>query len=228
MRRALCQLLLSLRISSSTLLPRKILADIQEMSSTLIRKINVSCFLLLTFLLMNIVSCSPVNEGAPGDLAAREEFVMAITLGSEAFSDGDRIPEKHTCDGVDVSPSLTWSDLPDGTISLALIMDDPDAPTGTWVHWVLYNLPFSSEGLAEGLSPSEELSGGGSQGKNSWNRIGYGGPCPPGGTHRYVFRLYALDITLDLQPEASKAELVQAMEGHILDKGQLLGLYSRS
>ncbi|GMQ78093.1 MAG: YbhB/YbcL family Raf kinase inhibitor-like protein [Anaerolineae bacterium] len=152
---------------------------------------------------------------------------MSIKLNSEAFDDGGLIPVKYTCDGEDISPSLSWSELPDGTSSLALIMDDPDAPGGIWVHWILYNLPPSTDRLDENMARSADVPGGGSQGSNSWNRLGYGGPCPPSGTHRYIFRLYALDTVLDLVSGAEKTDLFQAMEGHVLDQGQLLGLYSR-
>jgi Raf kinase inhibitor-like YbhB/YbcL family protein len=157
----------------------------------------------------------------------KEDFLMSIKLSSGAFDDGGLVPVKYTCDGEDISPSLSWSELPDGTRSLALIMDDPDAPAGTWVHWILYDLPPYSVRLDENMARTEDVPGGGSQGNNSWNRLGYGGPCPPSGTHRYIFRLYALDSALDLGPGAEKADLVQAMEGHVLDRGQLLGLYSR-
>ncbi|KKL66619.1 hypothetical protein LCGC14_2143140, partial [marine sediment metagenome] len=115
-----------------------------------------------------------------------------------AFGNGDPIPTKYTCDDQDISPPLQWGDPPEGTRSFALICDDPDAPVGTWVHWVLYNLPASARDLPEAVPSDAELSGGGRHGQNSWRRPGYGGPCPPGGTHRYFFKLYALDDELDL------------------------------
>ena len=152
---------------------------------------------------------------------------MAIQLTSEAFSDGTMIPKRFTCDGEDRSPPLSWSGLPTETASLALICDDPDAPVGTWDHWVLFNIPASATGLPENVSAKATLDDGSVHGNNSWGRLGYGGPCPPGGTHRYFFKLYALDIELDLKTGATKSQLVKAMEGNILDQGQLMGKYRR-
>ena len=152
---------------------------------------------------------------------------MAIQLTSTAFSDGAMIPKRFTCDGEDVSPPLSWSGLPAGTGSLALICDDPDAPVGTWDHWVLFNIPAPATGLPEDVPAKASLDDGSVHGNNSWGRPGYGGPCPPGGTHRYFFKLYALDIELNLKPGATKSQLVKAMEGHILDQGQLMGKYRR-
>lgn len=153
---------------------------------------------------------------------------MAITLTSSAFEEGGAIPSKYTCDGADVSPPLSWAGVPEGTESLALISDDPDAPMGTWVHWVLFNLPPDATELAENIPPGLTLPNGARQGETDFGRIEYGGPCPPGGTHRYYFRLYALDVMLDLDAGATKAELVDAMEGHVLDEGELMGTYKRS
>jgi len=152
---------------------------------------------------------------------------MAIQLTSEAFSDGAMIPKRFTCDGEDLSPPLSWSGLPRETASLALICDDPDAPVGTWDHWVLFNIPASATGLPVNVPAKATLDDGSVHGNNSWGRLGYGGPCPPGGTHRYFFKLYALDIALDLKTGATKSQLVTAMEGHILDQGQLMGQYRR-
>ena len=146
---------------------------------------------------------------------------MDISLTSPVFGEGDPIPVQFSCDGTDTSPELIWSGIPDGTASLALIMDDPDAPVGLWVHWVLFNIPADITGLVEGVTDQGE------DGQNSWNRTGYGGPCPPGGTHRYFFRLYALDITLDLETGATKEALESAMDGHILAQVELMGTYSR-
>src|SRR6266404_5703814 len=150
---------------------------------------------------------------------------MAFLLTSTAFKDGATIPGKHTCDGVDVSPPLAWSGTPAGTRSVALIADDPDAPSGTWVHWVLYNLPAENIGMVENLPATESLNAGGFQGKNDFEKIGYGGPCPPSGTHRYFFKIYALDIDLPLKAGATKAEGEKAMQGHIIAQGQLMGTY---
>jgi Raf kinase inhibitor-like YbhB/YbcL family protein len=152
---------------------------------------------------------------------------MPFELTSTAFAPAEPIPQKYTCDGQDVSPPLQWSDPPQGTQSLALICDDPDAPIGTWVHWVLYNLPAESRSLPEAVPSDADLSDGSRHGNNSWRRPGYGGPCPPGGTHRYFFKLYALDTVLDLKAGAGKKQALQAMEGHILAQAELMGVYSR-
>ena len=152
---------------------------------------------------------------------------MAIELTSTAFSEGEMIPRRHSCDGEDVSPPLAWSGVPDATQSLALICDDPDAPGGTWDHWVLFNIPADTTDLPEAVPADPELASGAVNGSNSWGRLGYGGPCPPGGTHRYFFYLYALDTRLTLQSGATKPQLLQAMEGHILAEGQLMGRYRR-
>jgi Raf kinase inhibitor-like YbhB/YbcL family protein len=137
------------------------------------------------------------------------------------------IPERYTCDGTDVSPDLAWTGIPEGTRSLALICDDPDAPMGTWVHWVLFNIPPDETGLPAEVAPEASLSNGAIHGTNDFSRLGYGGPCPPGGTHRYYFKLYALDTKLNLDSGATKAQLEDAMESHILAEGQLMGKYSR-
>ncbi|MEW5994186.1 MAG: YbhB/YbcL family Raf kinase inhibitor-like protein [Candidatus Zixiibacteriota bacterium] len=153
---------------------------------------------------------------------------MALTLTSSVFVEGGMIPKQYTCDGPDISPPLSWTGVPEGTKSLALICDDPDAPAKTWVHWVYYNIPHDLGQLPEGLPTDEEPFTGGRQGANDFRRTGYGGPCPPGGTHRYFFKLYALDTMLDLSGRVTKADLEQAMEGHVLASGQLMGKYRRS
>ena len=150
-----------------------------------------------------------------------------MTITSSVFEEGGMIPVKYSCDGDDISPPLSCSDAPETTKSFALISDDPDAPVGTWVHWVIYNIPGSSSGLNEGIPADKTLSDGSIQGSNSWKKIGYGGPCPPGGTHRYYFKLYALDTELDLGPGASKKELERAMKGHVVTEDQLMGRFSR-
>jgi len=152
---------------------------------------------------------------------------MNLKIYSSAFEDGGMIPSKYTCDGADISPPLAWSGLPEGTKSIAIINDDPDAPMGTWVHWVIYNIPPTAQGLGEDIKRVEKLPDGTLQGKNSWGRIGYGGPCPPGGTHRYFFKIYALDKMLNLKAGATKEELLTAMKGHILAQAQFYGKYSR-
>ena len=152
---------------------------------------------------------------------------MAITITSSAFAEGGMIPRKYTCDAEDISPDLKWSGVPKEARSLALICDDPDAPVGTWVHWVLYNLPPDATGLASGIPPEAALKNGARHGKNDFRKLCYGGPCPPGGTHRYFFKLYALDTALNLDTGSTKAQLLAAMKGHILAEGQLMGKYKR-
>ncbi len=151
-----------------------------------------------------------------------------ISITSDAFAHEATIPLDHTCDGRDASPALAWSAPPAGTRSLGLICDDPDAPAGPWVHWVLYDLPPAARDLPEGVPARPELPSGARQGRNDFGRIGYGGPCPPKGpAHRYVFRLYALDVTLELPSGATKKEVEAAMRGHVLAEGRIMGRYGR-
>lgn len=154
-----------------------------------------------------------------------------LTLTSDAFANGGTIPAKYTCTGRNISPALAWTDPPAGTQSFALIMDDPDAPVGTWVHWVLYNIPPETRSLEEDLPVTgknvSEGQGSPFVGRNSGGNIGYDGLCPPSGTHRYFFKLYALDETIGLLPGADKGELLKAMEGHILAQGELVGTFSK-
>lgn len=152
---------------------------------------------------------------------------MHIKVKSPAFQDGGNIPARYTCDGPDVSIPLSWEGIPDGTKAIALIADDPDAPAGTWVHWVMWNIPPTATGLPEGLPKEPKLKDGSIQGINDFGRHGYGGPCPPSGTHRYYFKVYALDCNIDLPASAQKQDLLEAMKGHILAEGQLMGRYSR-
>jgi Raf kinase inhibitor-like YbhB/YbcL family protein len=152
---------------------------------------------------------------------------MAMEITSTAFASEGMIPRRFTCDGEDISPPLSWKGLPEGTKTLALIADDPDAPRKTWVHWVVYNLPASSGGLPENVPPEKTLADGGKQGTTDFGRVGYGGPCPPSGTHRYFFKLYALDAELGLPPGATKEELLQAIAGRVLAEAQLMGRYRR-
>jgi Raf kinase inhibitor-like YbhB/YbcL family protein len=159
------------------------------------------------------------NDALP---ASEGGLDMTIQITSTAFSEGGKIPRIYTCDDQNVSPPLTWTGVPTTTVSLALIMDDPDAPSGTWVHWVLYNLAPDTTNLDQGKT------GLGTEGKNDFNRLGYGGPCPPrGSTHRYYIKLFALDTRLDLKSGATKAQVESAMRGHILAQGQLMGRYGR-
>jgi hypothetical protein len=153
---------------------------------------------------------------------------MSFQILSTIFSNGDTIPKKFTCDGPDVSPQLNWKEAPAATKSFALIMDDPDAPAGTWVHWVLYNLPANTRELPEGMEKQEQLATGALQGRNDFRKIGYGGPCPPPGKpHRYYFKLYALDTKLNLKAGATKPDLERAMKGHILGEAEFMGRYGR-
>jgi len=176
-------------------------------------------------LAITICGCERDNES--GELSEERSRDMAISVSSSAFQEGGMIPAKYTCDGNDLSPPLKWTGVPEGTKSIALISDDPDAPVGTWVHWVMWNLPPTARELAEGVPPKAQLPDGSRQGVSDFGRPGYGGPCPPGGTHRYYFKVYALDAMLDLPNGTRKADLVKAMKGHILAEGQLMGKYSR-
>jgi Raf kinase inhibitor-like YbhB/YbcL family protein len=150
-----------------------------------------------------------------------------MIIRSPAFKNGERIPPTYTCDGENISPPLSWSGTPRETKTYALIMDDPDAPAGVFTHWVIFDIPAGSSNLQEKIPAGGTLSNGAVQGRNSSGRIGYTGPCPPSGTHRYVFHLYALDTQLSLQPGATKQDLLNAMEGHILAGAELTVLFSR-
>ena len=153
---------------------------------------------------------------------------MMFELTSPAFTDGAVIPKKHTCDGADVSPALRWADPPKGTRCFALIVDDPDAPMGTWVHWVLYNVPADLLELPEAVPPEDSFPNGMHQGINDFQRIGYGGPCPPPGKpHRYFFTLYAVNVMLNLKPRATKGQVLEASKGHIQAEAKLMGRYGR-
>jgi Raf kinase inhibitor-like YbhB/YbcL family protein len=153
---------------------------------------------------------------------------MSFSISSASFQNGKDIPKKFTCDGEDVSPALSWTDAPSGSNSFALIADDPDAPRGTWTHWVLFDLPSTTTSLPEAVPKIGDVTAGGRQGVNDFSRIGYGGPCPPPGKpHRYFFKLYALDSKLNLKAGVSKQEVEQAMQDHILIKAELMGKYGR-
>jgi hypothetical protein len=157
---------------------------------------------------------------------------MALSLTSPAFTHQGTIPALHTCEGRDVSPALAWTGVPEGTKSLALVVDDPDAPDPrapkmTWVHWVLYNLPPGTAGLPEGVS-RDRLPAGTREGRNDWKRTGYGGPCPPIGRHRYFHKLYALDTMLPDLATPTKERLEAAMEGHVLARAELVGTYQKT
>ena len=188
---------------------------------------------LILMLMMALFMTAVTGCGQPPaaeDLSAPAEEggqTMDFRLSSPAFSDGQPIPVKFSCHGEDISPALDWSEPPMGAQTLALIMDDPDAPVGTWIHWVLFSIPANLRGLPEGIAAEPTLADGSRHGNNSWKRVGYGGPCPPSGTHHYVFKLYALDTKLDLSPGSSKEDLLKVMEGHVLAQAQLVGTFSK-
>jgi hypothetical protein len=158
----------------------------------------------------------------------KEGYAMKLDIKSTAFGEGNSIPKQYTCDGADISPQLSWLQPPEGTGSMVLICDDPDAPMGTWVHWVLYGLSPDTLEISENIPDDKEVLGGAKHGVNDFHKYGYGGPCPPGGTHRYFFKLYAVDTeVVDLDPGATKDEVLVAIKGHVLAEGQLMGRYSR-
>jgi Raf kinase inhibitor-like YbhB/YbcL family protein len=162
------------------------------------------------------------------DNSSTKGTIMKIQITTTAFTEGQPIPSKHTCDGGDVSPDLQWSGVSSHAKSLALICDDPDAPAGTWVHWVMYDLTPSMTGVPEDLPKSPALDNGAKQGVNDFKHIGYGGPCPPPGKpHRYFFKLYALDIRPPLKPGLTKNDLLKIMDGHIITQGELMGTYQK-
>jgi Raf kinase inhibitor-like YbhB/YbcL family protein len=177
-------------------------------------------FMLIQTVLISLIVAADAKEVNP-----------TMKLTSPSFENQKEIPRKYTCDGEDVSPALAWSNVPEGTKSLVLIVDDPDAPDPanprmTWVHWVIYNIPAAIASLTEGVK-GKDLPKGTLQGLNDWKKTGYGGPCPPIGKHRYFHKLYALDIVLPDLKQPTKAALENAMEGHILFKAELVGLYQR-
>ena len=166
--------------------------------------------------------------GLGGDrLSQLSSSRLTMNLESSAFAADGLIPPQYTCDGQDISPPLSWSAPPEGTQSFVLICDDPDAPLRTFVHWVVYNLPPEIRGLSEAAAFESTLQSGGIQGINDFRKIGYGGPCPPRGAHRYFFKLYALDIQLELKPGVTKTQVIKAMDGHVLASAELIGRYAR-
>jgi hypothetical protein len=174
-----------------------------------------------------VTSCFIFCVMVLSDLTTIGGEAMELKIKSSAFNEGDMIPKKYTCDGANISPPLAWDAVPMNTKSLALISDDPDAPVGTWVHWVIYNIPPTIKELPENIPPHNTIENGAQQGTNDFRMIGYGGPCPPQGAHRYYFKLYALDKVLDSEPGLTKAHLLNAMEGHIMAQGQFMGRYQR-
>jgi Raf kinase inhibitor-like YbhB/YbcL family protein len=179
---------------------------------------------------LDVVACA-VLAALPLYSSGKEEDAMSLTLDSPAFTHAAAMPARYTCDGDGTSPALRWSGVPSGAKSLALIVDDPDAPDPaapkrTWVHWVLYDVPPSADGLAERVAAAQ-LPAGTREGLNDWKHTGYGAPCPPKGRHRYVFKLYALDRMLPDLHKPDKAQLLKAMEGHVLGHAELIGTYQR-
>lgn len=186
------------------------------------RMAGISCFIVALALIFSVESaCArPHRSPQPG--------TAVFSISSPVFSSGQTIPRRYTCSGKNISPQLQWGNPPVGTKSFALVVDDPDAPVGTFVHWVVYNLPPSIKGLAEKVSPGRALPRGALEGKNGFGHSGYGGPCPPPGKpHRYFFKLYALDTMLDLPTGPSKARLLKAIQGHVLGQAKLVGLFAR-
>lgn len=173
-------------------------------------------------------AANAASEAATAGTSTGNGPASAFALKSAAFEPGGLIPEQFSCQGSDISPALSWTDPPAKTQSFALIVDDPDAPAGTWVHWVAYDLPGTLRGLAQGVPKQEEVPGGGRQGVNDFEKLGYGGPCPPPGKpHRYFFKVYALDAKLNLKAGATKKDVESAMSGHILSKAELVGRFGR-
>lgn len=181
--------------------------------------------------LLLVLGCALLLSGCGGpgepETGSTQEVAMSFSISSPAFEAGKPIPAVCTCRGRNISPALNWDEPPAGTQAFALIMDDPDAPMGTWVHWVLYNLPAVTRSLPEAVPGDAQLADGSMQGRNSSRGTGYQGPCPPSGTHRYYFKLYALDAPVNLGSGAGKEDLLKAMEGHILGQAELMGTFSR-
>lgn len=175
-----------------------------------------------------VMACA-IGCGGKGDgtVLREETAVPSLDLSSPAFAGGDPIPSRYAKGNENLSPPLEWGAPPGSTRSLALICDDPDAPGGTWVHWVIFNIPPEARSLPEGIPKEGDLPDGSRQGKNSWGHVGYDGPSPPSGTHRYYFKLYALDTVLDLESGATKKEMLEAAEGHLLAHGELVGTYEK-
>jgi Raf kinase inhibitor-like YbhB/YbcL family protein len=191
------------------------------------KQVRSRSLMVAVLLSLAVMGCATHPQPTTQSPIANTLDKTEIKLTSTAFKEGGPIPRAYTCDGVNVSPPLEWSGVPKTAKTLAIVCDDPDAPGGTWVHWVLYNLPAENIGLVENLPATEKLASGGFQGTNDSRKIGYDGPCPPSGTHHYDFKIYALDSDLPLKAGATKAELLKAMEGHIVLQGQLMGTYKR-
>jgi Raf kinase inhibitor-like YbhB/YbcL family protein len=182
---------------------------------------------------VTLLCCSAGPAADAEEASVRDSSVVAseeaeMRIMTPAFKEGEVIPKIFTCDGEDVSPPLSWESAPEGTRSFVLISDDPDAPMGTWVHWVLYNIPPDTTALPQGMPKDAALKDGSRQGVTDFGRPGYGGPCPPKGKpHRYYFKLYALDAVLELEGKPGKKDVEKAMKGHIIAEAQIMGTYQR-
>jgi Raf kinase inhibitor-like YbhB/YbcL family protein len=187
---------------------------------------KTNLFSILLTGLLAVSACKPAATEIPS--AIPQEVIPMLTITSSAFINGSAIPAVYTCTGKSISPALAWGEPPAGTQSFALIMDDPDAPSGMFVHWVIYNIPSASRGLPEAFGGNPKPADGSLLGRNGTGQPGYVGPCPPSGTHRYFFKLYALDTSLGLSAGASKDELLKAMQGHILGQGELMGTFNKT
>ncbi|MEM2918372.1 MAG: YbhB/YbcL family Raf kinase inhibitor-like protein [Candidatus Altiarchaeota archaeon] len=185
------------------------------------KKIKLLVILFLfSFLILSCCIKEQKEEKISFDVAKEDKVKMKIK--SSAFEQNGKIPIKYTCQGQDINPPLEFSEIPKEAKSLALIMDDPDAPLGTWDHWIIWNIPPETKEILEGEIPKNAI-----QGQNSWKKNSYGGPCPPSGVHRYFFKLYALDTILNIKENSKKSDLEKAMQGHILAKAELIGLYEK-
>ncbi len=172
--------------------------------------------------------CAQATDGDKnGPREKGDGHSMPLSVASTAFKEGEMVPAKYTCDGEELSPPLTFDAVPPDAKSIVVIADDPDAPGKTWVHWVMFNIPADERMIAQDVPKTENTPFDAVQGKNDFGKVGYGGPCPPSGTHRYFFKVYALDKELDLDSKATKADVEKAMEGHVTASGQLMGKYSR-
>ena len=180
------------------------------------------CIIFLYGCVADVAQPEPIPQPAVQEMEVQEPEVepMSLSISSTAFKNNGDMPSKYSCDGEDINPSLRISGTPSGTKTLVLIVDDPDAPVGVWDHWIVWNIPADTTSISEDSVP-------GVQGINSWGRTDGGGPCPPSGTHRYMFKLYALDVELDIDAESDKVDVESAMEGHILEEAQLVGKFSR-
>jgi Raf kinase inhibitor-like YbhB/YbcL family protein len=190
------------------------------------RSKTIRLLFLYIILVWLLSSCENKSNSQHKKVSQENNINKTIKLSSTAFKEGEMIPSKYTCDGENISPPIKWENLPTNTKSIALITDDPDAPAGTWVHWIIYNIKSDIKELSEKLPSDKQIPNGAKQGITSFNKTGYGGPCPPNGAHRYYFKVYALDTEI-ITDELKKDDLLKAMEGHILAQGELMGKYQR-